>query len=298
MSAERAGTFTRRWPDFFIVGAAKGGTTSLFDSLARHDAVFLPKVKEPHFFSSVTPTRGRAAFFRVVTSESDYLELFADARPDQTLGEASTSYLWDSHAASRIQGVVPDAKIIAILRDPAERAYSHYLNDVREGLERRDFLTAVEEDLRRPDGLWGNASLYVQLGFYAVQLRRYLDLFSDVLVLFFEEFIEDVPGHLDRTCEFLGVPAFRDLADAATHSNPYARPRNRFARAALGSGAARRLARTSIPQRPRTALREALQKRESKPTMPREARSLLEDAYRHEAETLRKLLGRPVPWTA
>ena len=287
----------RPWPDFFIVGAAKAGTTSLFDSLAEHPQVFTPRVKEPHYFSAISPPPAKRAFFPSISDEREYLALFASARADQVSGEASTSYLWDPEAAARIHAVAPRARIIAMLRDPVERAWSHYLNDVREGFERRSFADAIEQDAADPDGRWGDASLYVQLGFYTSQLRRYLETFSNTLVHFFEEFVRDVPGHLDRTCDFLGVSRFDDAAAAAQTSNEYARPRGRLAQATLGSGVVREVSRTIAPQRLRTFVREQLQTKEPKPEMPADARTRLEGLYANEADSLHALLGRPVPWS-
>ncbi len=293
----QAGAAVPRWPDFFIVGAAKAGTTSLFDSLAEHPQVFTPRVKEPHHFSTVAPPPERRAFFPSIRDEQEYLALFAAARADQVVGEASTSYIWDPATAARIHAVAPGARIIAMLRDPVERAWSHYLNDVREGFETRSFSDAIEQDVSDSDGLWGDASLYVQLGFYTDQLRRYLETFPDTLVLFFEEFVRDVPGHLDRTCDFIGVTRFDDAAAAARTSNEYARPRNRLARATLGSGLVREVARAVAPQKLRTFLRGQLQKKEPKPQMPADARTRLEGLYAGEAESLHALLGRRVPWS-
>jgi hypothetical protein len=295
-TTSNTGAEDRRWPDFFIVGAAKAGTTSLFDSLAQHPQVFTPRVKEPHHFSTLAPPPERRAFFPSVRDEDEYLALFAAARAEQVVGEASTSYLWDPEAAARIRSVAPGARIVVMLRDPVERAWSHYLNDVREGFETRSFDEAIEEDAADPDGRWGDANLYVQLGFYTHQLRRYLETFPDTLVLFFEEFVRDVPGHLDRTCDFLGVTRFDDAAAAVRRSNEYARPRNRLARATLGSGGVRQLARSVAPQRVRTLVRRQLQTTGAKPPVPADARARLESLYAGEAEALRDLLGRDVPW--
>ena len=287
-----------RWPDFFIVGAAKAGTTSLFDSLAQHPQVYTPRVKEPHYFSTVAPPPERRAFFPSIRDECEYLGLFAGAREGQVAGEASTSYLWDPEAAARIHSVAPDARIVVMLRDPVERAWSHYLNDVREGFERRSFSAAIEEDASNPEGRWGDASLYVQLGFYTGQLRRYCEIFGDVLVLFFEEFVRDVPGHLDRACDFLRIARFDDAAAAVRTSNEYARPRNRLAQATLGRGIVREVARTVAPQKVRTFVRESLQKKEPKPPLPAEARTRLESLYAADAASLSALLGRGLPWSA
>src|SRR5690606_19343056 len=132
-----------------------------------------------------------------------------------------------------------DTRIIIMLREPVQRAYSHYLNDVREGYEKRPFLTAIEEDLRAERKGWGVSSLYVDLGRYCEQVRRYLNMFpGQVLVLFFDEFIRVPLAALRQTFSFLGVdPAFADRVELEVH-NPYAEPAS-LGRVLLGSGVAR-----------------------------------------------------------
>ncbi len=179
-----------RWPNLFLVGAAKAGTTSLYRELARHPAIYMSPMKEPHFFSQIEPAPERKAFFPHVTGEDEYLALFEGATTEELLGEASTSYLWDGQAAERIKRVVPEARILIMLRDPVDRAYSQYWNDVREGIERRSFLDALVEEQRSGPGAWGVSSLHIDCGRYADQVERYLDRFgARVQVLFFEDFV-------------------------------------------------------------------------------------------------------------
>ena len=125
------------WPNLFLVGAAKAGTTSVYDELARHPAIYMSPMKEPHYFSRIQPSPERAAFFPHVTDEDEYMALFDGVTEERLVGEASTSYLWDASAAERIQSVAPEASILIMLRNPVERAYSQYWNDVREGIEAR-----------------------------------------------------------------------------------------------------------------------------------------------------------------
>jgi hypothetical protein len=287
---------TSRWPGFFLVGAAKAGTTSLYASVGAHPNVFVPRVKEPHFFSTVDPPPHRHVFFPSIKSESEYLHLFEAARSDQVAGDGSTSYLWDPEAPGRIRRQLPNAKIVVILREPVDRAFSHYLSDVREGFERRPFVETIAIDLDDPAGKWGDAPLYAQIGFYASQLDRYLNAFEDVLVLFFEEFILDVPAHVDRVFRFIGVDPADATMPRARVLNSYGRPRNAVAARALGNPALRRLSRALVPPEFRPMVRRALIVPDVKPSIPDDARELLRQAYRGEPERLEQLVGRPVPW--
>src|SRR5918992_1601997 len=112
------------WPNFFIVGAQKAATTSLYHYLKNIPGVYMSKVKEPSYFAPnyVRPDPGR--FLR---DKKEYLRLFKNARGYIAVGEASPSYLWDPDAPKLIHQTVPHARIIMILRDPIERAYSRYL---------------------------------------------------------------------------------------------------------------------------------------------------------------------------
>ena len=150
-------------------------------------------MKEPHFFSRIEPASSWEAFFPHVSDEDEYLALFKGARTEELLGEASTSYLWDTQAAERIKRAVPEARILIMLRDPVDRAYSHYWNDVREGLEKRSFVDALAEEQRSGPGGWGVSSLYIDCGRYADQVARYLERFGSggSSCHFFEDFVTD-----------------------------------------------------------------------------------------------------------
>jgi hypothetical protein len=288
---------TTRWPNLYLVGAAKAGTTSLYRELARHPAIYMSPMKEPHYFSQIEPAPGREAFFPHVTDEAEYLALFDGATTEELLGEASTSYLWDSRAAERIKRVVPEARILIILRDPVERAYSQYWNDVREGIERRSFLDALLDEQRSGPGAWGVSSLHIDCGRYANQVERYLDHFgARVKVLFFEDFVGNQEQTIADVHSFLGVESSPTAGAAARRMNPASLPRNRLSAALFASGRVRRVVRATIPRPLRSRLRLGLLKQATPPPMDPAARALLTEIYRPEAGRLAGLLGRPPPW--
>jgi len=285
-----------RWPDLFLVGAAKAGTTSLYGELARHPAIYMSPMKEPHFFSRIEPASRWNAFFPHVTDEGEYLALFEGATNEEVLGEASTSYLWDRQAAERIRRVVPEARILIMLRNPVDRAYSHYWNDVREGIERRSFLDALLEEERSGPGEWGVSSLYIDCGRYPDQVARYLDQFgARVHVLFFEDFVRDVARTIADVHSFLGVgPATAGAAPPRV--NAASLPRDRLSGALLASGRLRRVVRATVPRPVRARLRGALLKQATPSPMDPATRRLLTETYRPEVARLAELLGRPPPW--
>jgi hypothetical protein len=284
------------WPNLFLVGAAKAGTTSIYDELARHPAIYMSPVKEPHFFSQIEPGPDREAFFPHISDRDSYLALFDGAAGYELVGEASTSYLWDRHAAERIHRVAPEATILAMLRDPVERAYSQYWNDVREGLERRPFPEALAAEERSGRGAWGVTSLYIDCGMYADQVERYLERFSDrVMVTFFEDFAADPQAAIARIHSFLGI-ASQGAAAGARRGNPASLPRNVLSGRMLGSGRLRTLARATVPRPLRARMRGALLKEMSPPPMDPEARARLTELFRPEVRRLAELLGAAPPW--
>jgi hypothetical protein len=216
----------RRIPEFFIVGHAKCGTTALYEMLRRHPQIYLPEYdggagKEPWFFSRENPQpqtsskRSIAFTGRTPMTLEEYLELFASATPDQRIGEASTSYLWSRTAAQRIADVQPDARIIAILREPASFLRSLHLQLLQNHHEvEGNFRKAVAlDDARREDrhipkeSYWPGALIYSDRVRYVEQLRRYHDRFGPerVLVIIYDDFRDDNEATVRKVQRFLGV---------------------------------------------------------------------------------------------
>lgn len=284
------------WPNVFIVGAAKAGTTSLYAYLKQHPQVFMSPVKEPHFFSKVQPQKEQSHIVKSITNESKYLSLFRDAGGFKAIGEASPSYLWSTQAPYRIREKVPNARIIVILRDPVDRAYSHYLMDVRGGYQKLPFYEAIRQDYDKAQKGWGVSHLYVELGLYHEQLRRYLGVFppSQLLVLMFQDLRTDCGGLLLNVARFLNIDAkpIESIMIKKVH-NPYASPRTESARWVLGSRCVRRMSATVFPRVLRLWVRDRLLlKSVEKPLLDPRARAFLKDIYRPEIEKLEYLLGK------
>jgi hypothetical protein len=205
-----------RVPDFFIVGHEKCGTTALYQMLSRHPQVFMSAIKEPRFFAPELRSRfRRLGTGRLPETLDDYLSLFAGARPDQRIGEASPSYLRSQTAASRIVEVQPNARIIAILREPASFLRSFHLQSVHNHVEtQKSFAKAIAlEPARRggrriPRFSQSPAALrYSDHVRYVEQLRRYHDAFGSerVLVLIYDDFRRDNEASVRRVLRFLDV---------------------------------------------------------------------------------------------
>ena len=210
-------------PNFFIIGAAKSGTTMLYTLLEQHPEVYMSPEKEPRFFA----LEGKPLDFRgpgdevsnatAVHDPEAYLRLFSAVTKEKAVGEASTLYLFGPTAPQRISAVLPHAKLIAILRHPVERAYSNYLHLVRDGRETLDFEEALRQETVRTSVLhWSRFWYYKETGYYFEQLRRYYDLFDagQIKVYLYEDLTHDAPGLMKDIYRFLGVDdAFKPLIE-------------------------------------------------------------------------------------
>ncbi len=214
---ENGGAPAPRVPDFFIVGHQKCGTTAMYEMLRRLPQIYLPDVKEPRFFSSEERSpAARATPARPRTLE-DYLALFAAARADQLCGDASPQYLQSERAAQRIAELRPDARIIAILREPASYLRSFHMQMVSSNVEpERDFAKALALEPQRREGrhpprrgVRAQALFYSEHVRYVEQLRRFHDAFGreQVLVLIYEDFRAENEATVRRVLRFLGIDA-------------------------------------------------------------------------------------------
>jgi hypothetical protein len=201
-------------PDFLIAGVPKAGTSALHAALVRHPQLFLPSVKEPKFFLSDGPpprTGGpgdRQTYQEHVWRLAEYEALFEPAPAGALRGEATPFYLHDLGAHERIRKLIPDAKLILVLRDPVDRAHSNWSHLWGAGLEpEADFLKAVEAEPHRRAAGWAAFWHYTALGQYGSQLEHLLRHFDreQIMLLRYRD-LRDQPGPtLDRVCAFLGV---------------------------------------------------------------------------------------------
>ena len=203
-------------PNFLIIGAAKAGTSSLYHYLNEHPQVYMSPVKEPRFFAPELytdclkdPYRSGAKEHRSdPMSSEEYIALFEGVSDEIAIGEASTEYLYVPKAAERIKAQLPDVKVIAVLRDPAERAYSAFCYQVRDGCEHLSFEEALaQEESRRIDKKRWPGWHYKRVGFYYEQIKRYFDLFDREQIKIYsnEDLQADSGAIVQDACRFLGV---------------------------------------------------------------------------------------------
>ncbi|HHP7246091.1 MAG TPA: sulfotransferase family protein [Elainellaceae cyanobacterium] len=193
-------------PNFLMIGAMKAGTTSLYRYLKQHPQIFMSPVKEPNFFA----LEGEALDDpRVsVTDIKAYQALFNGVTDELAIGEASVRYLYSPKAAERIQHHIPDAKLIAVLRDPVERAFSAYVYQYSRGSDlSRDFGEALRlepERIQKNYDCWWH---YQSMGFYYAQLKPYYERFdpSQIKVYLYEDVCDRLQDVVQNIFQFLGV---------------------------------------------------------------------------------------------
>ena len=282
----------RRWPNLFIVGAPKGGTTSLWRYLDLHPDIYMSPFKEPHFFMGSYPPD-------LALTEAEYLGLFTGATHETWLGEASTRYMLDEASPELIKRTVPEARILISLRDPAERAYSDYWSYVKFGLETRPFEAVVAEELDEPNAPTDADpyKLVLYPGFYATHVERYLSVFGDkVHIGFLEDLQSDAQGEVRSILEFLGAdPSPADGLPPEAH-NPFALPRNWAAGKLMASQRALSAGRAIFPEPWRTRVERLVLRRGNKPPMSEAVRARLRTVYEPDREPLERMLGRQLPW--
>jgi hypothetical protein len=286
-------------PDFLVIGAYKAGTTSLHEYLRSHPQIFVPERKEPSFFAfdqvgdPEAERRLNPVWSMAIHDLATYEELFAPARPDQVVGEVSPEYLKNHAAPAAIAARLDEVKLVALLRDPAERAYSDFLMYTRDGQEdTEDFAVALDrQDERRAAGM--ATGQYVVTGFYGEQLSRYYARFPPdrIKVVLSEDLRADRDGVLADVFAFLGVnPSFRVAAEELNRSGV---PVNGAVRAAYV--VRRRLAPllgSVVPQRMKRRVDALLQQGLERPDPPPEPMARLRDIYRDDIAVLERLIGR------
>lgn len=201
-------------PNFLIIGAAKAGTTALYSYLNQHPQIFMSPNKEPHFFAfegekiSFSGTAGEKEWLNcnAITDIETYRLQFRDVSKQIAIGEASALYLYIPKAPERIRHYIPEVKLITILRNPAERAYSAFLFQRRDGLEpNNDFAQALKEEKHRIKTNWVPIYFYQEMGFYYTQLKRYFDLFdpNQMRVYLYEDFRKSPQNTIKDILNFL-----------------------------------------------------------------------------------------------
>lgn len=285
---------TRMIPSFFVVGAQKAGTTALHYHLARHPDLFLPKIKETHFFND---SHGEWQY-----GFDYYLEKYFTAETKKELaGEVDPEYLFFPETAGRIAAHLPDAKMIIIFREPVSRAYSHYWMSVYRELEKLDFATAIKRENermklgRKPMSYYS----YVSRGYYFKQLQTYLEYFprNNMLFLLSEDLKYRPQETLSEVYRFLGIRPIPYVPLPKALTNQAAKPISRHLNELLVyPSITKRILKRLIPDTTRHSLRLIIQNVNKRPIqlppIPEDIRISLIELYRVDIINLADLISR------
>lgn len=287
----------KKLPDFIVIGASKSGTTSMYWLLKGHPEIFMPNIKEINYFAYHNDIRYRTLGggyeikrFNATTLE-EYTDYFSPMRDEKVAGEASPIYLSSEIAATQIKRTIPNAKLIASLRNPVESAISAYFMFVRLGKESR----TLEEAFRHPENEY-----YALAGRYNIYLSRYFEQFdsNQIHIMLFEDFKKDTPSKMQEIYGFIGVDSNYVSKIERIHKKGGI-PRgktgkavqdvySRISKSSIGS-----LARILLPQSIRQQIRNTVnEKMLHYPAVEPNITARLREFFARDIEDLSKMIGR------
>jgi hypothetical protein len=307
-----------RGPNFFLVGAPKAGTTSLYRYLAQHPQIYMSPIKEPHYFATeirvenFDPHTQRMARHRnrelkryfegpvtrgiwagPVEDWNCYLKLFRAATNEVALGEASTCYLWSPTAAHAIAARFPGSRILMVLRNPVDRAFSQYrhmLSFARSGVTLTEH---IERGFSSRGPLIGETWPFLHFGLYSAQIPRYFRHFSreQIHIAFYDDLVRDPASFIASIYGFLGVDSsFK--ADTSQRYMDAAVPRSHVLNRRLRSIGVWQFARDVSPPPIRRRFRRFVYRSNSSLAMTTEERRRLASFYRDDIQRLSLLVRR------
>jgi len=292
-------------PNFIIIGAGRAGTTSLYHYLRQIPQIFMSSIKETNFFAFEEGVSDVEAEIRPTTGDlfpirrlEDYLALFAEAGEAVAVGEASPLYMFAPGTAQRMKDALPEARIIAVLRNPVDRAHSSHLKYVRDGLERRTLSEAIREERSSvdPRSLFGPYN-YLRAGYHARNLAPYCESFprDRIALMLFEDFARDTEATLRQILDFLEVEtAF--IPDCSVRHNASGIPRSRTLHRLLDRSRPAKWEKdrsATSGKSPLVSLAVKLRNTNlKKPPLSPSLRDELADLYRDDVTALQSIIGR------
>lgn len=195
-------------PNFLIIGAPRCATTSLYHYLRLHPEIFMSSVKEPRYFIYTDYPTKLMPKIQVITSLEDYKKLFIDVQNEHMIGEATATYIGRADVPQRIQSLIPDCKLIIMLRKPTERTISHYRLRMNEGKEARSLEKVIADERQLFPIIDAPLNTYATtFSFYHAHLTRFLEIFpkEQIHIELVEDFQADTKATLNRIYHFLGV---------------------------------------------------------------------------------------------
>ncbi|MGN6616906.1 MAG: sulfotransferase family protein [Ilyomonas sp.] len=281
-------------PNFFIVGAPKAGTTSLYHYLEQHPEIYMSPIKETNYFSR--PEINSSGLFYKKKNEwtiDQYAEQFEGLTTEKAIGEASVSYLFYPNVPYKIKQFNPDAKIIIMLRNPIDRGFSHYLMDRRVGFTNLSYEDIVYRKEFEKNNTRFFYQQYVELGMYYSQIKRYLDIFSPekVKILYFEDVIKDIEMVVKEVYKFLGVDD-KFMAETEKKFNTFQSAKSPLIAKLYAQKRIRKVIKRLVGIGGEALMKRFLFSRENKPVMSPNLKRELIDIYKADVLKTGELLNK------
>jgi len=280
-------------PNFIIVGAPKAGTTSLYHYLSEHPEVFMSEPKEVNYFSKIEIEQQGLYYqdFKAKDLKS-YEAIFNSVSNEIAIGEGSVSYLFYPETPKKIKATIPDVKIIILLRDPIERAHSHYLMDFRMGLVNLSFEEIVYKtsDHKKIDLFYQQ---YIELGLYYKQIKRYIDTFGNAQIKIFLQ--EDLKNNTEKV--IFDLYSFLDIdnsiiIDTNQQHNAFSMPKNKVIHQLYSSYIIRSLIKTIFTEKIKEKIKNIFFERKKKPKLNYKTKEYLQKIYFEDIKKLESLINQ------
>jgi hypothetical protein len=292
-------------PNFLIIGAAKSGTTSLHEELSKHPEIFMCNPKEPHFLADLPNDTigGNYGYPRV--DEAGYQALFENVKEEKVIGESSVSTLFYKNAIKKAKTILGEnIKIVVILRNPVDRAFSNYMMHVRDGFEDKTFEEALDlEEERKKENYWWGYFLK-EAGLYGQQIANVFSAYdsSQVKVFLFEDLIKNRETTLNEICNFLEVATGFDFqkpikSNTSGRPNPKSKSIRVFNSLFMGENIVKKIFRYILPKSVRQSIFDSAKKQlfdanlKKEKINPETKKSLI-TYFKSDIQELEKLINR------
>ena len=294
-------------PNFLVIGAPRSGTTSLYFYLKQHPEIFLPVRKELHYFSydliakNISGPGDKDTLQILCADKPSYLEHYKGVKNEIAIGEISPSYLYYAQVSQRIHQELGQIKIIAILRNPIEKAFSQYMHLVRLNLEKLSFHEALFVEEERKKQKWGDIWRYAESSLYSSKIQTYIDVFGEenIHIVLMEEFVLDPQKILGSIFSFLDVKNSFQV-DTNRIYNKSGIPRSKsVARFFAHQNLLKKILKKIVPEHIRVPLRMAILNANLTPkqeVMDTRSRQFLVEYFKSDIFKLEEILNYSTEW--
>lgn len=297
-----------RLPNFVVIGAPKSGTTSLFFYLKQHPDVYLPVRKELHYFSyselakQIQGPGDRETLSSLCADQNAYLSHYANVKREKAVGEISPSYLYFSHTAEHIKDDLGPVKIITLLRNPLEKAFSQYSHLMRDGREDLSFFDALMQEKERATAGWSDFWRYAESSLYTKKLKHYLSVFGDdnVKIFLFDNLVANPAAFMREVYSFLEIDPTIE-PDIKTVYNRSGESRSKMVADFFAKpNSIKSLFKIIIPERVRISVRMKILDLNTgeKGRVDEQAKNYLQEYFANDVADLESLLGHKTHWLA